>query len=42
MLQSPIDDGVYAAQAVADVVDGKTLRRTRFLPHEIITKDNVK
>ncbi|TBC54732.1 ATP-binding cassette domain-containing protein [Rhizobium leguminosarum] len=42
VLQSPIDDGVYAAQAVADVLDGKTVEKTRFLPHEIITKDNVK
>ncbi|MGO6901707.1 LacI family transcriptional regulator, partial [Rhizobium ruizarguesonis] len=42
VLQSPIDDGAYAAQAVADVLDGKTVEKTRFLPHEIITKDNVK
>lgn len=42
VLQSPIDDGVYAAQAVADVLDGKTVEKTRFLPHEIVTKDNVK
>ncbi|MGO6723749.1 ATP-binding cassette domain-containing protein [Rhizobium ruizarguesonis] len=32
----------YAAQAVVDVLDGKTVEKTRFLPHEIITKDNVK
>jgi ribose transport system substrate-binding protein len=42
VLQSPIDDGQYAAQAVADVLDGKEVEKTRFLPHEVITKDNVK
>ncbi|MCY1325933.1 Xylitol-binding protein [compost metagenome] len=42
VLQSPIDDGQYAAKAVADVLDGKTGEKTRYLPHEVITKANVK
>jgi len=42
VLQSPIDDGKYAAKAVADLLDGKTGEKTRFLPHEVITKANVK
>jgi ribose transport system substrate-binding protein len=41
VLQSPIDDGTYAAQAVADVLDGKAVPKTRFLPHPTITAANV-
>ncbi|RUU60380.1 sugar ABC transporter substrate-binding protein [Mesorhizobium sp. M2C.T.Ca.TU.002.02.1.1] len=41
VLQSPIDDGKYAAQAVADLLDGKKVEKQIFLPHEIITKANV-
>ncbi|MGR9202281.1 sugar ABC transporter substrate-binding protein [Rhizobium leguminosarum] len=41
VLQSPIDDGQYAAKAVADLLDGKTGEKTRFLPHEVVTKANV-
>lgn len=41
VLQSPIDDGHYAAQAVADVLDGKTLEKDIFLPHVIVTRQNV-
>ena len=41
VLQSPIDDGRYAAVAVADLLDGKSGEKTRYLPHEVITKANV-
>ena len=41
VLQSPIDDGKYAAKAVVDLLDGKTQEKTIYLPHEIITKANV-
>ncbi|MCB8883580.1 sugar ABC transporter substrate-binding protein [Acidisoma cellulosilytica] len=41
VLQSPIDDGNYAAQAVADLLDGKSVPKTRFLPHPTITAENV-
>jgi ribose transport system substrate-binding protein len=41
VLQSPIDDGKYAAQAVTDLLDGKKVEKEVFLPHEIITKANV-
>lgn len=42
VLQSPIDDGAYAAKAVIDVLDGKKVEKTNFLPHPVITKANVK
>lgn len=42
VLQSPIDDGKYAAKAVADLLDGKTVEKEVFLPHELITKANIK
>ena len=38
VLQSPVEDGTYAAQAVADLLDGKPVEKTRFLPHPAITK----
>jgi ribose transport system substrate-binding protein len=41
VLQSPIDDGKYAANAVVDLLDGKKPDKTIYLPHEIITKGNV-
>lgn len=41
VLQSPIDDGKYAAQAVVDLLDGKKVEKEIFLPHEIITKANI-
>ncbi|WP_411033060.1 sugar ABC transporter substrate-binding protein [Shinella sp. BYT-45] len=41
VLQSPIDDGKYAAQAVVDLLDGKSVEKEIFLPHEIITKENI-
>lgn len=41
VLQSPVEDGTYAAQAVADLLDGKPVEKTRFLPHPAITKANV-
>lgn len=41
VLQSPVDDGKYAAQAVIDLLDGKTVAKEIFLPHEIITKTNI-
>lgn len=42
VLQSPIDDGAYAAKAVIDILDGKKVEKTNFLPHPVITKANVK
>jgi ribose transport system substrate-binding protein len=41
VLQSPIDDGKYAAKSVVDLLDGKKQDKTIYLPHEIITKANV-
>lgn len=41
VLQSPIDDGQYAAKAVADLLDGKKVEKFNFLPHPVITKANV-
>jgi ribose transport system substrate-binding protein len=41
VLQSPIDDGEYAAKAVVDLLDGKPGDKTRYLPHPMITKANV-
>jgi ribose transport system substrate-binding protein len=41
VLQSPVDDGDYAAQAVADLLDGKTVPKTRFLPHPTVTVENI-
>ncbi|WP_246725842.1 sugar ABC transporter substrate-binding protein [Rhizobium lusitanum] len=41
VLQSPIDDGKYAAKAVVDLLDRKPVEKEIFLPHEIITKDNI-
>lgn len=41
VLQSPVDDGKYAAQAVIDLLEGKTLEPVRFLPNPVITKANV-
>jgi len=41
VLQSPIDDGKYAAKAVVDLLDGKKVEKEIFLPHEIVTKANI-
>ena len=41
VLQSPIDDGLYAANAVVDLLDGTLKEDTIYLPHEVITKDNI-
>jgi ribose transport system substrate-binding protein len=41
VLQSPIDDGTYAAEAVVDLLDGKAVPKTRYLPHLTITRANV-
>jgi ribose transport system substrate-binding protein len=41
VLQSPIDDGKYAANAVIDLLNGKKLDKDIYLPHEIVTKANV-
>jgi ribose transport system substrate-binding protein len=41
VLQSPVDDGLYAAKAVVDFLDGKTLEKNHLLPHPAITKANV-
>lgn len=41
VLQSPIDDGRYAAEAVIDLLNGETVEKTQFLPHPVITAANV-
>jgi len=41
VLQSPIDDGKYAANAVIDLLDGKKPEKNLYLPHEVVTKANV-
>jgi ABC-type sugar transport system substrate-binding protein len=42
VLQSPADDGEYAVKAVVDILDGKPVEKTRYIPSTVITKDNVK
>jgi ribose transport system substrate-binding protein len=41
VLQSPTDDGRYAADAVIDLLDGKPVPKFRFLPHPVITQASV-
>lgn len=41
VLQSPVQDGEYAAQAVAELLDGKKPENVRYLPQQVITKANV-
>ncbi|WP_421725765.1 sugar ABC transporter substrate-binding protein [Bauldia sp.] len=41
VLQSPIDDGAYAARAIADLLNGEELPNEIFLPHTIVTRANV-
>lgn len=41
VLQSPVDDGLYAANAVIDLLDGTLDQDTIYLPHKVITKANL-
>lgn len=41
VLQSPVDDGSYAAEAVIRLLDGTLDTDAMYLPHRIITKDNL-
>lgn len=41
VLQSPIEDGAFAAKAMADLLDGKKLEKDIYLPKEIVTKANL-
>jgi ribose transport system substrate-binding protein len=41
VLQSPIEDGEYAAQAVIDVLAGKSVEKTKYLTPKTITKANL-
>ena len=41
VLQSPIDDGKYAADAVVQLLNGTLDKDTVYLPHKVITKDNL-
>ncbi|RWR34570.1 LacI family transcriptional regulator [Sinirhodobacter populi] len=41
VLQSPIDDGAYAAKAVIALLDDTLDTREMLLPHRIITRENV-
>ncbi len=41
VLQSPVDDGRYAADAVTDLLDGKKVDPVRYLPNPGVTKENL-
>jgi ribose transport system substrate-binding protein len=41
VLQSAVDDGQYAAKAMADILDGKSVEKNIYQPKEIVTKDNL-
>lgn len=41
VLQSPVDDGAYAAEAVIKLLDGTLDTDRMYLPHRIITRDNL-
>ena len=41
VLQSPVDDGRYAAEAVVDLLNGKKGDPIRYLPNPIVTKENL-
>ncbi len=41
VLQSPVDDGRYAAEAVTDLLDGKKVDPVRYLPNPVVTKENL-
>jgi len=42
VLQSPIDDGRYAVEAALALLRGETVQKVRYLPHPVITRDNVR
>ena len=41
VLQSPIDDGLYAAEAAIALLDGESVSSLQYLPNPVITADNV-
>ena len=41
VLQSPVDDGLYAANAVIDLLDETLKEDAIYLPHKVITKANL-
>jgi ribose transport system substrate-binding protein len=41
VLQSPVQDGIDAADAIADLLDGKKVEPIKYLPNPIITKANL-
>ena len=41
VLQSPIEDGQFAAKAVIDVLEGKSVEKTNYLTPKTITKGNL-
>ncbi len=41
VLQSPVDDGRYAAQAVIDLLAGEDPEDTQFLPNPVVTQENL-
>lgn len=41
VLQSPVDDGRLAAEAVVNILSGKDQAKETYLPHEVITKENL-
>jgi ABC-type sugar transport system substrate-binding protein len=41
VLQSPIDDGLYAANAAVALLEGESVAPVQYLPNPVITADNV-
>jgi len=42
VLQSPVDDGRYAVEAALAILRGEQVEKVRYLPHPVITKDNIR
>jgi len=42
VLQSPVDDGRYAVEAALAILRGESVEKVRYLPHPVITLDNVR
>jgi len=41
VLQSPVDDGRYAVEAALAILRGEHVEKVRYLPHPVITRDNL-
>jgi len=42
VLQSPVDDGRYAVEAALAILRGENVEKVRYLPHPVITLDNIR